>query len=645
METVRVTFEPTHESVEVESGTLLLEAARRAGVLVSSNCGGDGICGRCRVQAVSGKVDAKPTVLLSREEIQQGFTLACQTRVMGDAVVAVPADARGEGAQILIDEDADRFRALKSDAEGAPEYPYDPIVTKLHVEPPPPTLHDHLGCQERLFREIRRHVSTPVMQMGLKVLQALPKQHRQSNWEVTVTLGNRGETTEVIQVEEGNRADACYGIVVDVGTSTVVAHLVDLRTSGTLDAEACYNSQMPYGAEVTRRIIHAEREGAESLREAIVGDINDLVGTMISRTHVQLHDVVACFASGNTTMLHFLLGLDTASIRKAPYVPTATCPPPVRAAEVGIRINSRGLLYSMPSIGSWVGGDVTAGILATGLSDAEQLMMFIDVGTNGEIVLGNSDWMLACATSAGPAFEGTGVKCGMRASRGAIERVACADDQAIEFETIGDVKPVGICGSGLIDAIAGLFETGLIDRSGQLLSERSERIRERDGILEFVLVPAEDAAEDEDIVVTQADVENVLRAKAAIYAGAKILLESTEHTFADIDQLLIAGGFGNYLDGGKAVLLGMIPDIPVERIHFAGNTSLNGAKMALLSRAAFERSTEIARSATYYDLITYPHYYEEFMSAKFLPHTDLGLFPTVAKDLASMMPGSEGGGR
>jgi len=628
---MRVTFHPERITIDVERGATLLEAARKAGVLIASICGGDGICGRCRVQIRSGTVDAAPTALLTREEIRGGWVLACQTCVTEDVEVSVPAEARGDGAQILVDKDARRFRALTPALGGAQKYPHDPIVTKLYVELPPPTLQDHLGCQERLYREIRRQVEAPVMQMGLKVLQTLPRQHRHGEWSVTATIGLRGETIEVIQIEEGDRTEASYGVVVDVGTSTVVVHLVDLTTSETLDAEACYNSQMPYGAEVTRRIIHAEREGAAALRDAIVGDINNLINALIARTDAELHDVVACFASGNTTMLHFLLGLDTAYIRKSPYVPTTTNPPPVRAAEVGIRINPRGVLYSMPSIGSWVGGDVTAGILATGLADMERLTMFIDVGTNGEIVLGNSEWMLACATSAGPAFEGSGVKCGMRACSGAIERVAFASDGSVELQTIGAAVPLGICGSGLIDTVAGLFETGLLDRSGQFLPERSDRIHERDGTLEFVLVPAEDAAEGDDIVVTQADIENVLRAKAAIYAGAKILLESTQHTFADIDQLLIAGGFGNYLDGRKAVLLGMIPDIPVERIHFVGNTSLSGAKMALLSTEAFRRSQEISRSATYYDLITVPHYYEEFMSAKFLPHTDLDLFPSAAQ--------------
>ena len=639
MGTVRVTFEPEGKTVDVREGATLLDAARAAGVFLLSICGGDGICGRCRVQVLSGVVDAEPTALLSREEIRDGFVLACQTRVTEDVEVAVPPEARGDGAQILVDEDARRFRALVPALGVAVEYPYAPIVSKLTVELSPPTLQDYLGCKERLYREIRRRVDAPRMQMGLKVLQSLPQQHRDAAWQITATLGHRGDTIEVIQIEEGNRTDAAYGIVVDIGTSTVVAHLVDLIASRTLDAEACYNSQIPYGAEVTRRIIHAERESAGPMRDAVIGDINGLINTLVTRSNVELHDVIACFASGNTTMLHFLLGLDASHIRKSPYVPAATNPPPVRAVEVGIRINPRGILYAMSAIGGWVGGDITAGILATGLADSDGLTMLVDVGTNGEIVLGNRDWMLACATSAGPAFEGTGVRCGMRASRGAIERVAIAEDGSIDLETIGGGEPRGICGSGLIDAIAGLFEAGILDRAGRLLPDRSPRVREVDGRMEFVLVEAGKGRADTDIVVTQPDIENVLRAKAAIYAGAKILLESTERTFADVQQLLIAGGFGNYLDGRKAVLLGMIPDIPVERIHFVGNTSVIGSKMALLSTDALRRSEEIARSATYYDLITYPDYYEEFMSAKFLPHTDLSLFPSVADAVGTSTTG------
>jgi len=635
MSSVRVTFFPSEESIEAESGTTLLDAAKQAGVFVASICGGDGICGKCRLVVQSGDVEASPTTLLSRKEIQAGYVIACQTKVVGDVEVVVPPESRGEGAQILIDQDAQRFRALYPTTAEQAFYRHDPLVQKLYLQLPEANLQDNLACQERLFREIRKRVDASDMQMGLKVLQTLPLLHHEDDWRVTVTLGRRGGTVEVIRVEAGDRARSNYGIALDVGTSTVVVHLVDLASSETIDAEACYNSQTPFGGEVTRRIMYAEREGPKALRDAVVSDINNLISTLVSRNPVDLNDVATVFAAGNTTMLHFLLGLNPSGIRKSPYVPAATVPPPVRAAEVGIKINPRGLLYAMPSIGGWVGGDITAGILATGLSETDRLTMLIDVGTNGEIVLGNRDWMIACATSAGPAFEGSGVRCGMKASSGAIERVEISAQGEVTVQTIEGTKAKGLCGSGLIDAIASLFEAGIIDRLGKLLAERSPYVREQDGLLEFVVVPAGESETGGDIVLTQPDIENALRAKAAIYAGAKILLVSTQVEFGDIEQLFIAGGFGNYLDREKAIILGMIPDIPLKRIRFVGNSSLIGAKMAVLSSEAYAKCFKIAKATTYYDLITYPNYYEEFMSAKFLPHTDLALFPTVAQRLSA----------
>lgn len=629
MDTVRVTFHPKDTSVEVSRGATVLEAAASAGVIIASICGGDGICGKCRVIIQSGKVDTDPTTLLTREEIQQGYALACTTRLVADTEVMVPPESRAEGAQILIDEDARRFRAFFPTADKPTFFRHDPVVQKLYLELPSPTLEDNLACQERLFREIRRRVNSPVMQMGLKALRSLPAVNREEEWKVTATIGQRGGTTEVIQVEPGDRTTRSYGVAIDVGTSTVVAHLVDLSTSETIDAEACYNSQAVFGSEVTRRIIQAESEGAKALRDAVVGDINNLISAFVTRHPVELNDIVTLLAAGNTTMLHFLLGLDPTHIRKSPYIPTTTAPPPVRASEVGIKINPRGLLYAMPSVGSWVGGDVTAGILATGLYQSDQLTMLIDIGTNAEIVLGNRDWMLSCAASAGPAFEGSGVKCGMRASRGAIERVTVDSDGHFDVRTIGDAPPEGICGSGLIDAIAGLYQAGILDRSGTLLPDRSPHVRESEGQMEFVLVAEGENGATRDIVIAQPDIENLLRAKAAIYSGAKVLLDVMHYSFADVEQLLIAGGFGNYLDRAKAMTLGMIPDIPLERIRFVGNTSLIGAKMAMLSTDAFEASSTIAHGTTYYDLITYPQYYEEFMSAKFIPHTHMDLFPTA----------------
>jgi len=633
---IRVTFQPEGEVVEAEPGKTLLQIAKEAGIPITSICGGDGICGRCRVIVKKGKVEASPTTLLTREEVQQGYVLACQTKVLGDVEVEIPPESRGEGAQILIDVDAQRFRALYAEADERAYFRHDPLVKKLYLELPPPTLQDNLGDQERLYREIRRRIPAPIMQTGLKVLRGLPRLLREHDWKVTATLARRGGTTEVLQLEGGDRSGANLGVAVDVGTSTVVAHLVDLTTSRTLDAEACYNSQRTYGEEVTRRIIYAEREpgGLAKLQEAIVGDINRLIALLVARNRLRLRDITAVICAGNTTMTHLLLGLDPAQIRRDPYIPAATNPPPVRAAEVGIKINPRGLLYVMPCIGSWVGGDITAGVLATGLYASEKVCMLIDIGTNGEVVLGNREWMIACSTSAGPAFEGSGVRCGMRASRGAIERVEISPNY-VRYKTIWDAPPQGLCGSGLIDAIAGLFEAGYLDRSGRLQLDRDRsRVREQDGQLEFVLVPAAKSGTGQEIVITQRDIENVLRAKAAIYAGAKILVQQMGLDFDQVERIYLAGGFGNYLDREKAIILGLIPDVPLERIRFVGNTAIIGAKMALLSEEAYDRAYEIARAITYYDLISYPRYYEEFMSAKFLPHTELGRFPSVVRKLA-----------
>lgn len=628
----KVTFHPDEESVEVERGVTLQAAAKAAGVDLTSICGGDGICGRCRLIVRNGNVDAAPTTLLHRNEIQKGYVLACQTKVVGDVEVEVPPETRAEEGQILIDLDAQRFRALHQEEKVS--FRHEPLVQKLYLELPPPTLQDNLGDEQRLYREIRRRRAIPIMQTGLKVLQALPKLARKHHWKVTATLGRRGDTVEVLQIEGGDAAENNYGIAVDVGTSTVVAHLLDLKTGRTMDAEAMYNSQRVYGEEVTRRILYAERGGLDQLQKTVVHDINNLITALVSRNKIAQHDCLAVLCAGNTTMMHLLLGLDPASIRRDPYVSSSSAPPPVRAVEVGIQINPRGLLYCLPAIGGWVGGDVTAGILATGLYESEELVMLIDVGTNGEIVIGNRDWLVACSASAGPAFEGSGVKCGMKASRGAIERVQISPDDHLIYKTVGNAKPKGICGSGLIDLVAGLFEAGWIDRSGRLHPEASPRVRERDGLWEFVVVPAQRTGTGKEIIITQADIENLLSAKAAIYAGAHILMKALDLDFTDLDRVLLAGGFGNYLEREKAVALGLIPDLPLEKIRFVGNTSIIGAKLALLSQEALAQSYEIAKSVTYYDLISFTNYYEEFLAAKFLPHTELERFPSVQERLS-----------
>jgi len=633
IEKFKVIFRPEDKEVEVEKGSTLLEASRKAEVFVSSICGGDGICGKCRLIIKEGKVNTNPTTLLNRDEIRKGYALACQSTVQGNVEVEVPPESRIEERKILVDTDSQRFRAFYPAAKDKVFFKYDPLIQKIYLELPPPTLHDSLADQQRIYREIRRKKNITIMQTGLKVIRQIPQMVRTSKGKITATIGMRGGTTEVIQIEEGNTTKTNFAVAVDVGTSTVVAHLLNLNNSKTLDAEATYNSQRVYGEEVTRRIIYGELKGYDRLREAIVNDINNLITSLISKNRVELHHVMGILCAGNTTMMHLLLGLDPSHIRREPYVAASTLPPPIRAAEVGIKINPRGLLYCLPSIGAWVGADITAGILATGINQADSITMLIDIGTNGEVVLGNREWMICCSASAGPAFEGSGVKDGMRAAEGAIEKVKIIDAHQIEFSTIGDIKPRGLCGSGLIDIVAELFRMGYINRSGRLKPEATSRIRERDGELEFVLVPHSETQTGDDIVLTEPDIENLIRAKAAIFSGAHILAHSMNLEFDDIDLIYLAGGFGSYLNKEKAVMIGLIPDVSPEKIQFVGNASVTGAKMALLSQEALEMAQKISKSVTYYDLITYPHYMDEFLSAKFIPHTDLTKFPSLAEKI------------
>jgi len=626
---VQVTFWPEGERVRVPVDTTILEAAKTAGVDLASSCGGDGLCGKCRVVIRQGNVTAQPTSLLTREEIRRGYVLACQTRVVGEVEVEIPPESRAEAAQILIDVDAQRFRALHPMAGEIEVHPA-PLTRKLYLELPRPSLDDSLSDQSRLFREIRRRRPAPIMQLGLKVLRSLPRLLRQADWKVTVTLGWRGGTLEVLQVEPGVPAGRNVGVAIDVGTSTVVAHLIDLDTTERIDAEAVYNSQRAWGEEVTRRIIHAGAPGGlDELQNAVVGNINGLISALAQRNNVALSNITAVVCAGNTTMTHLLLGLDPSAIRKTPYIPVSAATPPVRAVEVGIQVNPRGLLYTVPSIGGWVGGDVTAGIYAVGLRRSKDVQMLIDIGTNGEIAVGNCEWTIACSASAGPAFEGSGVKHGMKAIHGAIERVEISSEGAVHYRTVGNGRPRGICGSGLIDLVAELYRAGFIDRSGHLLAGTTERIGVRDGMLEFLLVPASRSETGKDIVVTQADLANLLSAKAAIYAGTVVLARAIGLDFGEVERIYIAGGFGNYLDREKAVAIGLIPDLPVEKIRFVGNTSILGADLGLLSESTWQELQAIAEAVTYYDLINYPNYYDEFLAARFIPHTDLSRFQSV----------------
>jgi uncharacterized 2Fe-2S/4Fe-4S cluster protein (DUF4445 family) len=485
--------------------------------------------------------------------------------------------------------------------------------------------------------------------MGLKITRELPALLRarevlRSSWSwkwdgrVTATVALRGAVNELLYVERGETSERNLGLALDVGTTTVVAHLVDLNSGITREAAAKYNSQIKYGADVISRINCARQPGgAEALHQAVVQDVEGLIEDLVKRAQVGRGDIHCVVAAGNTSMLHFLLGLEVDLIRLSPFVPSVGSPPPVRAAEIGLRIHPRGILYTLPMVGSFVGGDITAGILASGIHRGDNVSLLLDIGTNGEVVLGNKDFLVACSASAGPAFEGGSVRCGMRASSGAIDRVRISRPKpTVSATTIDGGPPLGICGTGLIDALSGMFLAGLVDRSGrfQVDSARSRfRISTEDDRPEFLLVTAQESGTDREIVLTQTDVENLVRTKGSIYAAADSLVQSVGISFSDIENVYIAGAFGNRLDVSSCVTIGLLPNVPVDRIQFIGNSSVAGAKLVMLSRAMFEEVQQIRDRITYQELIVDPAYMERFTSACFLPHTDLSRFPSVAERL------------
>lgn len=624
-----VHFEPSGLKVKVRPGTTLLEAAHRAGIYLSSICGGDGYCGKCKVIVNEGQFHSRPSSLLTTEETRENIVLACQTMVISDLTVTVPKSHSLQTSQVLMDTDAHIFSNLTGKKQEA-LFEYSPLVRKLCVEMSPPTVVDHTADHERLYAAIRQQVDVPIMQTGFRVLQKLSKVLREDNYKAAVTIGQRGRTTEVIEIEPGRRCKTNYAVAVDVGTTTVVAHLINLTTGETIDTEATYNSQINFGEDYIRRIIYAEQANAfDQLQERLVRDVNDLIMTMAVRQRVDLQDITAVICAGNTAMIHFLLNLDPTRIRREPYVASAAFVPPIRAAEAGIQINKRGLLYCLPAVAAYIGSDIVGGILTTGIYTKEKLSIFVDIGTNGEIVLGNKDWLICASSSAGPAFEGSGIKYGMRAGPGAIESMNIVNGDEIHFKTIGGSHPIGICGSGLLDALSELFVNGIIDRTGRLKAAGDPRLTEGDDGLQFQLVEPQN--NHQEIAITQADINNLIRSKAGVFAAVRILMNSTQTKLEDIDAIYIAGGFGNFLNVQRAVTVGMLPDVPPAKLRFVGNTSIAGAKTSLCSQKSLETAERIAEGMTYFDLMSNPDYMDEFIKAKFLPHTDLSLFPSAVE--------------
>jgi uncharacterized 2Fe-2S/4Fe-4S cluster protein (DUF4445 family) len=621
----------------MKAGTTIMEAAEKAAVFINTLCGGNGACGKCRVQVMDGKIraDKNSISLLSKEEIEEGYVLACQAKVDNDMEVVIPPESRLEEEQILTEQPVvDYSQPEKVSVTKVPTDPmtlFEPLVQKIFLELQGPTQKDNIGDIERIMRELRKKTDFQDFETSLRCLQGLAAKLRDNNWKVTVTLAKHGDLWRILDIEPGDTSDQNYGLAIDVGTTTVVAQLVHLKSGRVIGIAGSHNLQAHYGEDVISRMIFAcSRDGGlNSLHEAIIKNINTLIKKLTDEKGIDTEQITAIVAAGNTTMSHLLLSLIPCSIRLDPYVPTANIFPQVRAGEVNIDINPEGILETIADVASYVGGDIVAGVLACGIADRPETKILIDVGTNGEIVIGNNEWMVCCSASAGPAFEGGGIKNGMRAARGAIERFKI-DDGKVTYQTIGKAKPRGICGSGLIDCIYEFVQNGIIDHDGKFnISIKNDRMIEKDGEVQFMVVSSQQTETGKDLTIMESDLSNIIRSKGAVFAAIKSLMGYVGLRFDDIDTFYVAGGFGTYLDIPKAIGIGLLPDIDPKRIQFIGNSSLMGARIALLSSHAFERTIKIANGMTNIELSTYQPFMDEYVAAMFLPHTDRSLFPSV----------------
>ncbi|MDI3481173.1 MAG: hypothetical protein PWQ97_828 [Tepidanaerobacteraceae bacterium] len=637
MRTYSVYFKPQGKTVEVEKGTSLMDAAQKAGVFLDAPCGGKGQCGKCRVKVIEGEHRYQPSRLIARQEENMGIRLACLTTVEGDMTVEI---VQTVGVDDIIVEDITADSTKKSRVKRAVQVLKDSGMKaensfkSIKIKIKEPTLDDNIPDLERIARELTPLMESKKPVCSVELLRKIPRIIRETGFDVNLVIREDEKHYEILDVA-AQKDRKIYGLCVDIGTTTVAACLVDLST-GEIEASAnSGNLQMQYGADVISRIIHSTKPGGlENLHDAIVqGNVNKMIRRMMENNACKPEDIVCSVFAGNTTMTHLFLGVPPENIRLEPYIPAFRNSPVFRAKDIALDINPNAPVYVLPNVASYVGGDIVSGVLAAGFWNSDEVTLFMDLGTNGELVLGNREWMVACACSAGPAFEGGDISCGMRAAPGAIESVRIDNKTLIpDIVTIGNTKPAGICGSGIIDLIAEMFFSGIIDGKGKIKQfSKSCRIRfdRHSGCREYLLVPAEDTENGREIVINEIDIDNFLRAKGAVFSGIKTLLNSVGLGMEDIKKVIVAGGIGQNLDIENSIQIGLLPDIDRSRFEFIGNSSLMGAYLCLISDEARQAASQIAELMTYIELSADPAYMEEFVSACFLPHTDISLFPSV----------------
>jgi uncharacterized 2Fe-2S/4Fe-4S cluster protein (DUF4445 family) len=600
---VKVIFNPMDKMVEVEQGTILLDAIREAGINIRSICGGDGDCGTCKVILNKGKVSHVSTKYkdwLSPQEISEGYYLACQIRILSDCEFTIPVESRIASPKILL---SSEMSIDKLDPESK-KY----LVTLLPAQ----------GGERR---QIRLHdYSGPNPKVSDDIYDKLVQMKEPT---ITVTLSRGNTPPEIIHVESGDRTGSNYGLAIDVGTTTIVALLIDLTNGKILGKASALNSQITYGETLVTRIAFSRKaeNGLQKLKQAAVQTINDLVNSLTSSAGIKNEEITSVSAGGNTVMNHLLAGVDVDYLwfvdanDKVPRSPIIK-----KAKELELHTNPEAHVYCIPNVSRFLGGDAIGDVVASGMYDSDEISLCVDMGTNGEIIFGNKDWLVSCSVASGPAFEGAGVRFGMRAMRGAIEHIKINPESfEAEYQVIGNEPPRGICGSGIIDAAAEMSQVGVLDFSGKIVAGRTRLVREgRDG-LEYVIAPAEKTAIGRDIVITQQDMEYLMDSKGAALGGIMVLMKKFNFSIYDVKNLYLAGAFGAYTDLENATKLGIFPEFPNAKTRPIGNGSLSGAYATLLSMKKREHANAVAQNMLYIDLLADLLFAETYSQAIYIP--------------------------
>ncbi|MDR2517086.1 MAG: ASKHA domain-containing protein [Spirochaetaceae bacterium] len=641
-------------SVQVSRDMPLLEAARKAGVAIDAPCGGNGTCGKCRVRLLKGSLaDDGPSRHIKPDDYAAGFRLACQSRVTGEAEALVPASAlayqtRIKIADLAVTRDREVYAAFRRELAGM-GMGGDLGLEVLSFTLPPPDLGDAAADRERLLHKAAEYLAVDenALDLDLYALRKLPLLLRKSRFSLNCVIKSEGARKTILNVYDSavsagaeNRAvppPRMAGLAIDIGTTTVSMALIDLELGDIVAIGSAGNGQIRYGADVINRIIESGRPGGlERLHTAVTREcIEPLIERLCESAGINRDQIYRVAVAANTTMTHFFMGVPGEYIRLEPYIPAFFQSGALFARDLGLGVNPAAEVLVAPGIGSYVGGDITAGVFSSMIFKQTGPALLIDLGTNGELVFGSADFLMACACSAGPAFEGGDIGCGMRATDGAIEAVVIdGETMTPALTVVGADKPRGICGSGLIDLIAELFRAGIINAKGKFVredaAERPRVVRDEYGLARYIAVFPEASGTGDEIALTEADIDNFIRAKGAIFSAVRTMLAAVDYPVDAIEAVFVAGGIGSGINMQSAIRIGMFPDLPLEKFHYIGNSSLMGAYAMVHSRQGAETVRDTARGITYLELSSHPGYMDEFVAACFLPHTDAALFAAGA---------------